>query len=133
MLINFIFDQIMNLFLQINYETLGEHNTFKIWWIFHLWEIIQVHVLANILIIYKIQQREEFNGFVAKLFPGQEKPRQMIIQPKRKSSELTLEAKPAVHGQADRSIVVERPDGSRHTVFMQYPDKSQTLVSVEIN
>ena len=139
MLINFIIDQVMIFFLQVNYETLGEQNTFMIWWSFHLWEIIQVHVLANILIIYKIWQREEFNGYNAKVFPGQDKPRQMVIQPRRKLAELNLEARPEIsEPSADRLIFVERPDGSKRTIFMQLPwepnpDKSRTIVPIDIN
>ena len=53
-IVNFIIDQTLIGIIQLNYETLGEQNVFKIWWIFHLWELIEVHVIANIVIIKQI-------------------------------------------------------------------------------
>ena len=82
-IVNFIIDQTLMGIIQLNYETLGEQNVFKIWWIFHLWEIIEVHVIANVVIIKEIQQIEEYNGYVGKQFPGQEKPRTLPVEPDR--------------------------------------------------
>ena len=82
-IVNFIIDQTLIGIIQLNYETLGEQNVFKIWWIFHLWEIIEVHVIANIVIIKQLQQMEEYNGYIGRQFPGQEKPRTLPVEPDR--------------------------------------------------
>ena len=83
-LINIILDQMLNGIIQLNYKQLEEQDVFKIWWIFHLLEMLQVHVIANVFIIRSIHQKEEFNGFVGRRFPGQGKPRPQVIQPERK-------------------------------------------------
>ena len=83
-LINIILDQMLNGIIQLNYKQLEEQDVFKIWWIFHLLEMLQVHVIANVFIIRSIHQMEEFNGFVGRTFPGQGKPRPQVIQPERK-------------------------------------------------
>ena len=46
--------------------------------------MLQVHVIAYVFIIRSIHQKEEFNGFVGRRFPGQGKPRPQVIQPERK-------------------------------------------------
>ena len=88
-IMNFIIDQTIIGIIQLNYDNLGAHNVFIIWWVFHLWEIIEVHVIANILIIKDAWKHfEEFNGFVAATFPGQEKPRPIIIEQKEKEKNI---------------------------------------------
>ena len=92
-LIIIIIDPILNGILHINYDYLVEHNVFIIWWVFHLVEIILVYVFANIFIIKDAWANlKEFNGFVASKFPGQEKPRLMIIQPNPKEKQIQEQA-----------------------------------------
>ena len=79
-LIHFIIDQILNGIIELYYEKLEEQDVFKIWWIFHLLEMLQVHGIANVFIIRSIHQMEEFNGFVGRRFPGQCKPRPPVIE-----------------------------------------------------
>ena len=91
-IINVIINQILMGIIQLNYEELGEHNVFKIWWIFHLWEIMETHLFANIFIIYNMHQMNEFNGYIGRTFPGQEQPKASIVQPERDYVEVFVEA-----------------------------------------
>ena len=83
-LVHFILDQMLNGIIQLHYKQLEEQDVFKIWWIFHLLEMLQVHGIANVFIVRSIHQMEEFNGFVGRTFPGQGKPRPQVIRPERK-------------------------------------------------
>ena len=107
-LLNFIIDQTLMGIIQLNYETLGEQNVFKIWWIFHLWESIEVHVIANIVIIKQILQMEEYNGYVGKQFPGQEKPRPLTVEPERAAvTETKPERKAHIQTEPKRAAITE--------------------------
>ena len=83
MILNFIIDQVLIGFIESNYKELGEDEVFRLWWGFHLLELLEIHLFANFLIVRNIQNIEEFHGYVGKTFSGQDKPRSMFIQPKR--------------------------------------------------
>ena len=81
---NIFIDQIGNMFLQIFYNELGVQNVFKIWWIIRLLENLVFRVIANSLILHNSRKNfEEFNGYNARTFPGQEQPRPIIVCPRR--------------------------------------------------
>ena len=82
-IINFIIDQVLMAVLEANYEDLGKQSTFVIFWVFHFWQILEIHVIANIFIIHQIHQIDEFNGYVGQHFPGQEQPQPLRLQPRR--------------------------------------------------
>ena len=89
MIINFIIDQLLNWFIESNYRELGEDDVFKLWWGFHLLELLEIHLFANIIIIRNIPSIDQFNGYVGRRFPGQDKPRSVLFQPKRDFHQLT--------------------------------------------
>ena len=115
-LLNFIIDQTLMGIIQLNYETLGEQNVFKIWWIFHLWEIIEVHVIANIVIIKHILQMEEYNGYVGKQFPGQEKPRPLTVEPERAAVTETKPEREAIIQTVHERAAIIRTESERAAI-----------------
>ena len=82
--LSIISGQILNLVIQVFYKELGVDRVFLIWWIHHLLIIILFSVVLNIWIFLNATQNfEEFNGFVAAPFPGQQSPRPTKISPRR--------------------------------------------------
>ena len=76
--------QIINFVLKLFSEELGIDYAFIIWWTFHLLTIFITHVGMNVWIFLNaLKYFEEFNGLVALQFPGQEKPKPIIISPRR--------------------------------------------------
>ena len=80
---------------------------FRIWWIFHFLEIVFLHIVLNIW-IYRNAKRniEEFNGYISTRYPGQEKPQQAIISPRRPSHS------PTKHFNSQVVISVEEEDSN---------------------
>ena len=76
-----LFDQlIINIILQVFHSQLGVDVVFKIWWFWHLVMFVLINVVSPLGICFAaIRQYPEFNGWEARRFPGQEKPR---VQPK---------------------------------------------------
>ena len=73
-----VFEQlILNNIIEHNYETLGERNVFRIWWTWHLVEKIVFFFVKNVYIIVNAGQNfSDYQGLVAKVYPGTEKPKQ---------------------------------------------------------
>ena len=47
-----VFDQILNLIVELFYEELGSEKVFKIWWSFHLFLFFHVYITANVYILF---------------------------------------------------------------------------------
>ena len=47
-----MFDQILNLIVELFYEELGSETVFKIWWSFHLFLFFHVYITANVYILF---------------------------------------------------------------------------------
>ena len=120
MILNFIIDQVLIGFIESNYKELGEDEVFRLWWGFHLLELLEIHFFANILIVRNIQNIEEFQGYVGKTFPGQDKPRSVFIQPKRELYQITKEID---------QVYVEHEDHD----FSPQITRNVTFVEVEIH
>ena len=76
--------QITNIVIQVYYQKLGIDSVFNIWWVQHLLEMLLFHVVLNIWHFHNASTHlEQFNGLVAKQFPGQQKPRSFKIIPRR--------------------------------------------------
>ena len=91
------FDQLLQIFFQMFYDELGVENAFTIWWISHLLEIVFFHIGLNIKIyINAMRNLEEFNGYKPTQYPGQEKPRQGVIIPRRPTHSLRKHSYPRV-------------------------------------
>ena len=79
-------DQVLFIIFQAFYDQLGVDNIFVIWWIFHFLEIVFIHIVLDIWIyINATRYFEEFNGYNSTRYPGQEKPHQAVIRPRRPS------------------------------------------------
>ena len=64
--------QITNIVIQVYYQKLGIDSVFNIWWVQHLLEMLLFHVVLNIWHFHNASTHlEQFNGLVAKQFPGQ--------------------------------------------------------------
>ena len=95
------FDQLLFIFFQMFYEELGVEKAFTIWWISHLFEIVLIHISLPVrMYINAIMNFEEFNGYKPKQYPGQEKPRQGVIRPRRPNHSIRRQVKPAEDSNA---------------------------------
>ena len=47
-----MFDQILNLLIELFYQELGSEKAFRIWWIFHLFFLFHVYITANVYILF---------------------------------------------------------------------------------
>ena len=57
-------DQVLNIILQIFYKQLGEQTVFKIWWMYHLFFLLNVYVVANVYIYVDSSRKfQEFSIF----------------------------------------------------------------------
>ena len=91
------FDQLLQIFFQMFYDELGVENAFTIWWISHFLEIVFFHIGINIKIYMNAMRNlEEFNGYKPTQYPGQEKPRQGVIIPRRPTHSLRKHSYPRV-------------------------------------
>ena len=84
LLLNTMSDQLLNIALEMFYDTFGVEGTFKVWWGWHLFIFINLHIIAPIMIICNAYKNFlEFRGFEPKVFPGQEAPRSIPVLPHR--------------------------------------------------
>ena len=74
-----IFDQILNVLIELNYEYLGPDGAFKVWWYWKMVENILFFVVKNLWLIYIIMiKHPEVCKYEEKQYPDQEKPRAII-------------------------------------------------------
>ena len=81
-LLNTMSDQLLNIPIEMFYDTLGAKGAFQVWWCWHLFIFFNIHIIGPIMIISDAYKNFlEFRGFEPKLFPGQEGPRHIEILP----------------------------------------------------
>ena len=71
------FDQVLNLFIELNYQHLGPDGAFLVWWSWKLMESILFFVIKNIWLIYVVIKNPEVCILAGRYFPGQQGPRPM--------------------------------------------------------
>ena len=76
--IGIISDQILNLIIELNYQSLGPDGAFTLWWSWKLLENILYFVIKNIWLLFIMIRYPEVCCYEGKYFPGQRKPRTMI-------------------------------------------------------
>ena len=82
--INSIVEQLFNILLEYFYAEMGVDRIFKIWWTYQLVMFIQLYlILPGVLIWNAYKKSTDFNGFKANPFPGQEKPKNIELVPRR--------------------------------------------------
>ena len=97
-----VFDQLLFIFFQMFYKELGVENVFKIWWISHILEIVFIHIALQIRIyVNAVRKFEEFNGNKPTQYPGQQKPRQGVIRPRRPTHSFRKQLYPRVNISED--------------------------------
>ena len=81
---NSIVEQLFNIVLEYFYAEMGADGIFSIWWTYQLVMFVQLYLfLPGVLIWNAYKKTPDFNGVKAKPFPGQEKPRNLQLLPRR--------------------------------------------------
>ena len=69
-------DQVVNIFIELNYAQLGHFHSFAVWWVYHLLESGVYVFVKNIWVLQSARNNyPEFSGYSGKSFPGQELPK----------------------------------------------------------
>ena len=84
LLITFIFlDRLVNFLLLLLFDTLGQKMIFQLWWSYQIIYLIVINIVAQMLILFRIVEKDEYNGLRARRYPNQPKVRRMTPEPRR--------------------------------------------------
>ena len=84
LLITFLFlDRVINSFLLLLFDTLGQKMVFKLWWTYQIIYLFMINIAAQMFILFRIFEKHEYNGLRARRYPHQLKIRTKIPEPRR--------------------------------------------------
>ena len=80
-------DGVLHLFSN-NFE---QETVFRVWWGSQILYILLIDVFAQTFILRSILQKDEYNGFVGRSYPGKPKPHNFIVVPRRDNDESIIQ------------------------------------------